>query len=167
MDRQRKQKTSPLQAINNSPIATYGQRSVTLNLGLRRTFRWLFIVADIKQAILGADFLSFYNLAVDIHSRRIIDLTTHLSVNGVLSTTTTTAIRAFSPSSDYEKILENFPNITRPHTRESPVKHTITHHIATSGPPVFARPRRLSGERLAIARREFEHMLELGIVRPS
>lgn len=47
------------------------------------------------------------------------------------------------------------------------MKHTITHHTVTSDDPVFTRPRRLSEKRLAIARREFEHMLELGIVRPS
>lgn len=47
------------------------------------------------------------------------------------------------------------------------MKHTITHHIVTKGPPVFARARCLAGSRYAIACREFEHMLELGIVRPS
>ena len=35
------------------------------------------------------------------------------------------------------------------------------------GPPVHARARRLPPERLAIARMEFDHMLQLGIVRPS
>jgi len=45
-----------LQAVNNTAIATYGTRSLTLDLGLRRTFRWIF-VADVKKPILGADFL--------------------------------------------------------------------------------------------------------------
>ena len=48
-----------------------------------------------------------------------------------------------------------------------PIQHSVTHHITTTGPPVTARTRRLSPERLAIARQEFDHMLELGIVRPS
>ena len=45
-----------LQAANHSPIATYGTRSMTLNLGLRRT-RWIFIIAEVRHAILGANFL--------------------------------------------------------------------------------------------------------------
>lgn len=166
-DRRRNEQTCPLQAINNSAIPTYGQRSLTLDFGLRRTFRWIFILADVSQAVLGADFLSFFNLAVDMHAHRLIDLNTRLSINGIPCTSSSTSLRALTPASPYAKILADFPNLTKPHTRESPVKHSVTHHIVTTGPPVFTRPRRLSGERLTIARREFEHMLELGIVRPS
>ncbi len=39
-------------------------------------------------------------------------------------------------------------------------------HIRTRGPSVFSRPRRLAPDRLAIAKREFDHMLQLGIIRP-
>ena len=55
----------------------------------------------------------------------------------------------------------------RSHRRDSPVKHEVRHHIQTTGPPVAAHTRRLAPERLKAARQEFEHMLELGIVRPS
>ena len=47
------------------------------------------------------------------------------------------------------------------------VSDDITHHIKTTGPPVLAHPRRLAPERLYAAKQEFEHMLQLGIVRPS
>ena len=47
------------------------------------------------------------------------------------------------------------------------VKHDVTHHIETKGPPVAARPRRLAADKLGIARNEFDHMLDLGIIRPS
>ena len=46
-----------LQAVNNTPIATYGTQLRTLNIGLRRKFQWIFIIADVKTPILGADFL--------------------------------------------------------------------------------------------------------------
>ena len=36
-----------LQAVNGTPIATHGTCSLSLNLGLRRTFRWVFIIADV------------------------------------------------------------------------------------------------------------------------
>ena len=46
-----------LQAVNSSPITTYGNQSLTLDLGLSRTFRWVFVIADVQSPILGADFL--------------------------------------------------------------------------------------------------------------
>ena len=47
------------------------------------------------------------------------------------------------------------------------MKHDVVHHIETSGPPVSSRTRRLPPEHLAIAKSKFEHMMDLGIVRPS
>ena len=46
------------QAINNTSIPKYGTCSLTLNLGLCRAFKWVFIIADVSRVILGADFLS-------------------------------------------------------------------------------------------------------------
>ena len=46
-----------LQAANNTPIPTYGNRLLTLNIGLCRTFQWVFIIADVKNPIIDADFL--------------------------------------------------------------------------------------------------------------
>eukprot|EP00795_Rhopilema_esculentum_P017899 gene17899-biopygen2721 len=70
-------------------------------------------------------------------------------------------------TSPYQALLQKYPDIARPSYYESKVKHTVTHHITTTGPPVFARPRRLASERLTIAKAEFDHMLQLGIIRPS
>ena len=57
-----------------------------------------------------------------------------------------------------------FPSVTQPCVATAPVKHSVTHHITTTGPPVSSRTHRLSSERL---HEEFTHMLELGIIRPS
>ena len=46
-----KQKGPSLQAINNTSIPTYGTCSLTLDLGLRRSFRWVFIITDVSKAI--------------------------------------------------------------------------------------------------------------------
>ena len=53
-DRLRKRESFTLSAVNGSAIATYGQRSLTLNLGLRRTFHWIFVIADVSKPLLGA-----------------------------------------------------------------------------------------------------------------
>ena len=159
-----------LQAVNNTTIATYGTCSLTLDLGLRRTFRWVFIIADISKPILGADFLKHYGLLVDMRSQRLTDSLTQLKVQGMTSSVTSSLVLSVLPKqpvSKYEKILSEYSSLTRPYNNDVEVKHDVTHHIETKGPPVCARPRRLPPERLKIARQEFEHMMELGIVRPS
>ena len=50
------QSNRPLPAVNHSSIQTYGEKSVLLDLGLRRAFHWVFIVAAVSFPILGADF---------------------------------------------------------------------------------------------------------------
>ena len=56
VERSRPQYAFSLQGVDGSHIATYGVRSCTLNIGFRRTFRWVFVIANVKQAILGAAF---------------------------------------------------------------------------------------------------------------
>ncbi|VDN16831.1 unnamed protein product [Dibothriocephalus latus] len=63
--------TSCFTATNNSSIPTFGQRSIMLYLGLRRTFRWVF--ADVSVALIGADFLTHFDLLVDLKNRRLVD----------------------------------------------------------------------------------------------
>ena len=57
-ERMHRQDYPSLQAVNGTSIPTFGNRSLTLDLGPRRTFRWIFIITDVKKSILGADFLS-------------------------------------------------------------------------------------------------------------
>lgn len=70
-------------AANNTPIRTYGEKTLKLNLGLRRDFQCTFIVADVKTSILRADFLRRHKLLVDLHNRKIIDGVTELAINGL------------------------------------------------------------------------------------
>ena len=158
-----------LQAVNTSSIATFGERSMTIDIGLRRVYRWIFIIADIPTPILGADFLASFGLTVDVRQRTLSDTTTNLAIQGVLSSTSSPRPMFSIPdtSSPYQALLQKFPDLSHPCYKDTAVKHTITHHIRTRGPPVFGRPRRLAPDRLHIAKSEFDHMLELGIIRPS
>ena len=166
-------KTQPaglsLQAVNNTSIPTFGNCSLTLNLSLRRNFSWIFIIAGVSTPILGADFLNHYGLSVNLRLRRLTDTVTNLKIQGIRSSVTSSLVRSVlsEPKTSYQRILAEFPSLTRPYNGSVAVKHDVTHHIETKGPPVHARPRRLAPERLEIARREFQHMLDLGIVRPS
>ena len=158
-----------LLAANKSPISTYGEKSLTLNLGLRRTFRWIFVIADVNQPILGADFLNNFALLVDIKRCRLIDSTTSLSIPGFYSSTSMSSpsFGIDASKSEYHTLLSQYPNLVKPRYGTNDVKHDVTHHIRTKGPPVKARPRRLAPNRCNIAKQEFDHMLQLGIIRPS
>ena len=141
---------------------------MTLDIGLRRCFRWIFIIADLPLPILGADFLAHFGLRVDVRHRKLIDTTTGLSLNGIQSTTVSPRpVFHFPTSTPYTDLLRKFPNISRPCYNESSVKHSVTHHIRTTGPSVFCRPRRLAPDRLKIAKSEVDHMLQLGIICAS
>ena len=158
-----------LQAVNSTPIATYGTQLLTLNIGLRRKFQWIFIIADVKNPILGADFLRHYSLLVDLNHNRLVDGITQLKVQGISTQASSPSptLLPKQPTTEFDAILSAYPDIVQPCNTDSPVKHKITHHINTVGPPVYARPCRLSPERLKAARQEFEHMLQQGIIRPS
>ena len=158
-----------LQAVNNTPIPTFGTRSHTLNLGLRRTFRWVFVVAETSTPILGADFLRTFRLLVDLKRIKLVDTTTSLVVQGIRAQeiSLSPTLLPKKSANGIEAILAEYPVVTQPSNMAISPKHTVPHHISTTGPPVTGRTRCLATERLKIARQEFNHMLELGIIRPS
>jgi transposase InsO family protein len=66
------------------------------------------------------------------------------------------------------ELLEEFPDVVNsgkvlPHC----VVHDVEHFIKTSGPPIASKFRRLEGDKLEAARREFAIMEEEGIIRRS
>nr|VZI10130.1 unnamed protein product [Spirometra erinaceieuropaei] len=63
------------------------------------------------------------------------------------------------------QLLAKYPGLTRPNFNASIPPHDVAHHIRTIGP--FSRPRSLAPARFAAAKVEFEHMLQMGIVRQS
>ncbi|XP_064214078.1 uncharacterized protein K02A2.6-like [Tribolium castaneum] len=154
-------------AANNTPIRTYGTRRLTLSLGLRRAFRWEFVVAGIAKPILGADFLNFHNLLPDLRNRKLVDATTQLHTRGVVAAGQSEVITTVARTTPYHELLAAYPEITRPHTPKPKSQSTVRHHIFTQGPPVAETPRRLSPEKMKVARAEFEFMSEQGWCRPS
>lgn len=158
-------------AANGSAIDTYGWIELNLNLGLRRDFLWRFIIADVTKPIIGVDFLSFYNLTVDIRNKRLIDATTKVSAVASILTVTEThvpSVKVVTGDSKFHLLLTEFPELTRPAGALRTPKHSTVHHIRTTpGPPVSCTPRRLAPDKLKIAKSEFEAMLANGTARPS
>ena len=83
-DRERPPDILTLMAVNNTPITTYGKRSLTLNLGLHRNFQWIFLVVDIQKPIIGADFLRHFALLGDMRQHQLTDTSTHLCIQGIV-----------------------------------------------------------------------------------
>ncbi|KFD47254.1 hypothetical protein M513_11854 [Trichuris suis] len=129
---------SELTAANGSRIATFGTRSMSLDFGLRRRFRWTFIVADVRRPILGTDFLRHFRFLVDVNQKRLIDAST-------------TAAHSLD-ANEAAVVLSRYPALTKEITSAESVPHGIQHAISTIGPPVFARPRRLAPDRLMAAK---------------
>ena len=109
-----RQDTFGLLATNNLPIVTYGTCLLMLNLGLCCTFRWVFMVANVRNPILGADFLKHYGLVVDMRRTRLLDTRSQLSVQGVisLSPSTSPTLLPKKPSNYFTAIMAQFPTIT-------------------------------------------------------
>lgn len=154
-------------AANGSKINTYGSKTLALNLGLRRDFKWRFCIADVQRPILGADFLSHYGILVDLKNKRLLDSVTGLSHKGKLSSVFHLSICTTSPDSPYLKILAKYPELTRFAPISSNKIHQMEHHIITKGSSIAVTPRRLSPEKLKFAREDFNLMVEQGICRPS
>ena len=149
-------------AVNETPIHTYRKRSLTINLGLRRSLPWIFIIADVQKPILGADFLRHFGLLIDMRQHQLHNATTHLHIQGIFSADPSPSPTVWprDPNNPYHTLLLEFPALTQVCSPDSPVLHDVTHHIET------ACPRRLAPDRLRAAKQGFEHMLQLGIIRP-
>ena len=94
IDKKHRQLDFNLQAANGSPIPTYGRKSLTLDLGLRRSLPWIFVIAEVDKPLLGADFLHHFQLSVDLNKKRLVDNTTQLTIAGILATSASLTPRA-------------------------------------------------------------------------
>lgn len=153
-----------LYAANNTQINTYGQKTLTVDLGLSRKYTWSFIVADVTSPIIGADFLRHYDLLADAKRQRLIENKTRSSAP--YTTNNLPSITALSTSNSFATIIKNYTDLTTFDSNRKPT-NAVEHQIITTGPPVFCKPRRLSGEKLQAAKQEFQYMIEQGICQPS
>jgi hypothetical protein len=107
-----------LRAANGSPIATYGQRLLNLDLKLRREFPWVFTIAAVPFAIIGIDFLQHFDLLVDTKRTTLIDGCTKLCTHGVPSNNPLISPMYYVPdtSDTCADIIHQFPKLLRPST---------------------------------------------------
>ncbi|CAB3388540.1 Hypothetical predicted protein [Cloeon dipterum] len=157
-----------LRAANGTPITTYGDVVINLNLGLRRAYSWKFIVADVSKPIIGSDFLHHYDLLIDLRNQRLIDTSTSLSIVGRTSRCATLSVSYTRAEGPFHDLLNGFPDLLKPFSPDKTVKHSTVHRIILEeGPPCSCKARRLDPARQQIAQKEFKWLLDNGLIRPS
>ena len=136
---------------------------------MRRPFSWTFVIADVPKAILGLDFLEHYGLVLDLRTRSLIDPVTKLTAVCSISKGLSLSPVLIPPDSTphFDTLFKEFPYLSQPSQSLPAIKTGVEHNIATTGCPVFARPRRLAPDKLNAAKAEFQQMLTMGIIRPS
>lgn len=63
---------SRLRTANGAPVFEYSYKYLNVDFGLGEIFTWNFIITDTVIPIIGADFLSHYNLIVDLKRRTLL-----------------------------------------------------------------------------------------------
>ncbi|GFU69855.1 retrovirus-related Pol polyprotein from transposon 297 [Trichonephila clavipes] len=127
-------------AANGTVISTYGQKLVTLDLGLRWVFKWPFIIAAVSQPIIGADFLRQYGLLVDICHDFLLDSLTKLQTQGTVQQGNNSGIKTVNGNHKCHRLLAEFRSLVEAVSTPRKLRHEGKHTIATRGPPVFFKP---------------------------
>ena len=79
-----------------------------------KQYRWDLIIAEVSRPLLGADFLQANLLLVDLRGKRLMD------TGNIFSSLCEAGAPEFHlsaisrPGNAYDKLLANFPEITRP-----------------------------------------------------
>ena len=156
-----------LQAANGSEIPCFGLTEREICIGDRQ-FPFTFIVADVQQPIIGADFLSHYYLAPNLRDRSLIDLNDFsvIPVQYDKNTPRQCINRidlADQKTDPFYQLIDSYPELSTPSFKPKDVSHGVKHHIPTNCQPIQSKVRPLNPEKLAIAKQEFDKLVELGI----
>ena len=151
-------------AANGTKIDCFGSVEKTLVIG-NRSFTFNFTIANVRQRILGSDFLAAFYLAPNHRDGTLIDLDSL----DVLPATFAHNVKSNPVSfvneinDPYYRLLDSYPEIITPAFHPVEVKHGVRHHIPTSGHPVQSRARKLDAEKLRVAKQEIEKLVKLGV----
>ena len=153
-------------AANGTKINCFGTIEKTLTIG-RRTFTFEFTIADVRQRIIGSDFLANFYLAPNHRDGSLIDLESLDALpatfaHGIKSNPITLVNEVNNP---YYKLLDSYPEILTPAFTPAEVKHGVRHHIPTQGHPVQSRARPIDAEKLRVAKQEIDKLVKLGVCR--
>jgi Reverse transcriptase (RNA-dependent DNA polymerase)/RNase H-like domain found in reverse transcriptase/Integrase core domain/Integrase zinc binding domain len=152
-----------LVAADGRSIASWGRETKRLVFGAS-SFIVSFILAAVSKPILGVDFLAANRLLVDPFARTVLHASNFKPIHAVATHMLSTVMNV---SPVIRKLLSNFPTIVGDGSGTPRPTHGVQHHVTTKGAPVFAKARRLDGDKLRIAEEEFRKLEAAGIIRRS
>ena len=141
-------------AANGSPIMCYGETLLEIMIpSIRRSFKWTFVVADVSNPLLGADFLSNFKLLVDCAERRLVDSTTNCYIIGNKISGTIQQITINNHENipyNIKALFEKYKGLLAPRVAyKSETGSKVVHCIETGDSlPTFAKVRQLSAAKL-------------------
>ncbi|KPU72637.1 uncharacterized protein Dana_GF26334 [Drosophila ananassae] len=109
-------------AANGSKIQTYGEKRITVSLGLGRNFVWTFVLADVNCAIIGADFLQHFDLLVDMKRRKLIDRATLHESTCHAPQRKINAILSYDTSNQYARLLHEYRDLATINSNRLPAE---------------------------------------------
>ena len=169
-ERQKTPLAKELVAANGSRIRCYGEKKIRLHFR-SGTYEWKFLVADVRRALIGADFLTHSSLLVDLRNSRLVhpeDITaTPLQQARRPSGIVGLAFAAAAERSPLAKLFAEFPSVAKPDFKIERPKHGVVHPIETRGQPIRSKARPLPPQKLAAAKANFAELAAAGIVRRS
>lgn len=118
-----------LLAANNTEINTYGKRLLSLDIGLRRQFKWLFTVADVSHPIIGADFLQNFNILVDMKGKSLVDATTQLRQVCRITNSDSSVITIHKTNGIFHELLTQYIDLTDDSHALSKKPSEVKHYI--------------------------------------
>lgn len=159
-----------LSTASGSPITTYGETTLVVNIKqLRRSFQWIFVVADVANPLLGMDFLNHFELHIDCKNKILNDTLTKgkTTINLLNSTVATIYINSHNLPQNVLNLLKKYQSLTSVENKK-PTKSKVFHRIDTGKTqPIFCKRRNLAPDKEAAAKEEFKNLLSAGIIRPS
>ena len=145
------------------PTKAWSSRLIPLQFGSRR---FQFLLADLDQPILGADFLAEFNLLVNTKNPQVLQ---NLSFEPLapprFSPADSSVASVCKLAPDVASLLDEFPAAWNPRTPGKLPEHNVEHVIETEGQPLYTGPRRLDQIKLAQAKAEFQKLELAGIIR--
>ncbi|KAF7282710.1 hypothetical protein GWI33_002104 [Rhynchophorus ferrugineus] len=106
------------------------------------------------DSILGADFLSHYEIQVDVRYQKLIYPSNQTFTRCNRTAKKISPVSITEREDPFSRIIAKFPNVIRP--LKDCINTDTMHHIETRGPPTQARTRRLAPHKLNYLRQEIK-----------
>ena len=138
-ERMHRQDYPSLQAVNGTSIPTFGNRSLTLDLGPRIGHSGGSSSLQTSRSPSLELIFSAYNLLVDMRHKHLSDTLTQLKVQGITAHTSSPSpfLLPPRPKTGFEAILCEFPAVIQPCNNNHSIKHEVDtpyHHYRSTSP---------------------------------